>query len=218
MSRCVLHSCLPLTLWQSPQTPPLGPQQGLPCFGDAAGQLGSRTASPPAIPKHSCLPFFFLHRRRHHQQAWPRKSPQTEWSSVACRRRSRYPVSSSECWDDGARPLILIYCQICGVDQPGECNSRESEREREEGRRRTLTPLRHTTANVSRLICLLPPPSCLFVLEIFPCSYALIYWLRVSRDYGYLYCYSLCLLVAAWYCDNSLQCPADWNYTHIAVF
>lgn len=65
-------------------------------------------------------------------------------SSLACRSRGRYSVSSPECRDDRVKPFILIYCQIRGVDQLGETNSGG-----------VPTPLRDITADLSRLICLL---------------------------------------------------------------
>lgn len=67
-------------------------------------------------------------------------------TSLACRSRARYSVSSPECRDDRAKPFILIYCQIRGVDQLGEAYSRGGG---------VPTPLGDITADLSRLICLL---------------------------------------------------------------
>lgn len=147
MSLCLVHSCLLVSLSEPPELL-LGPAGCLHCFGNAAGQLGSRTHTAtltphPSHPKTLLFPFSFCTAATSRHSTGNPQRP-TEWSSVACRSRSRsrHSVRSPECRDDGARPFILIYYQICGVDQLGMGAG-------------GLTPLRHIRANLSRLICLL---------------------------------------------------------------
>lgn len=124
MSLCLVRSCLPVSL-SEPTDPPLGPQQG----GDSTalemlpaswvpGHTHCNTNPTLSPTQNTLVPFSFL-LCRHQQTGRGNPHRPTEWSSIACRSRSRYSVSSPECRDDRARPFILIYCQICGVDQPG---------------------------------------------------------------------------------------------------
>lgn len=122
MSLCWVHSCLLVSLSEAPDLP-LGPAGCHHCFWNAAGQLGSRihtaTLTPlPSQPKTLLFPFpFCTAATSRHGRGNPQRP--TEWSSVACRSRSRYFVRSPERTDDRARPFILIYCQMRGVDQLG---------------------------------------------------------------------------------------------------
>lgn len=122
MSLCLVHSCLLVSLSEPPDLL-LGPAGSLHCFGNPAGQLGSRTHTAtltphPSHPKTLLFPSSFCTAvTSRHGRGNPHRP--TEWSSVAYRSRSRYFVRSPEYRDDGARPFILIYCQICGVDQLG---------------------------------------------------------------------------------------------------